>query len=399
MSNPTLVGHYSGDTGSSSAASVSCTLTSVQAGDLVVAVVCAERSTATCGTPQTGASNSFTSDANSSDTTMAWSFSHYTLVSGDISGGSCTVTSTVSTSTRRQAIACTVLRDWDSVAFQGGTYTENATGVYTATTPSITPSDDDAELVAALAAVSNVTPYQRTWSVNSPYTMGVNDGSTSTSSTNAYAMVAYQGLTGGGSSSQSGATYNDTTPEKFAWFAGTWAVTPDTTIVETVSDTVGIHDPGTSEAISDEPDEAIGLTDEVSYLLPDHDQDISDSAGLTDRLVFDVDAGYVDSAGLTDRIVIEFSITGDLVFRPPSVLRHLLGRPRHPLFSRVSTPVSLSILKNGGSYTQVENPTDEALVAADIAYIGGHVYPVSTAEATDLDAAGYGAYLSLAEDE
>lgn len=47
-----------------------------------------------------------------------------------------------------------------------------------------------------------------------------------------------------------------------------------------------------------------------------------------------------------------------------------------------------------GSYSQVTYPTSDDLAAAAAAYLGGHVYPVSDAEAAALTAAGYGAYLT-----
>lgn len=49
-----------------------------------------------------------------------------------------------------------------------------------------------------------------------------------------------------------------------------------------------------------------------------------------------------------------------------------------------------SVLKaTNGTYTTVDYPTSDDIDAAAIAYIGGHVYTVSTAEATALNSAGY----------
>lgn len=272
MTNATLVGSFHNNTGSSSAASVSVTLTSCQAGDLVVALVCIERSTATAGTPVTGASNSFTSDANTANTSMAWSYSHYTLVAADITAGSVTLTSTCSTSTRRQAIDALVFRGQSDLAFQGGTFTQNADGVVTATAPSITPADDDATIVCLLASISNVEPFIRTQSVDSPYTVRGNDGSTSASSTNAYVTGASRALTGGGSSSQTGATFNDTTsptPTKFHWFAGTYAVGPLASLNYELTDGVGMADAGVVASIYGEQTDAVGITDSIEVTLPE----------------------------------------------------------------------------------------------------------------------------------
>lgn len=55
---------------------------------------------------------------------------------------------------------------------------------------------------------------------------------------------------------------------------------------------------------------------------------------------------------------------------------------------------SKSILKIGSTYVPVQGPTNEQIVAADITYLGGHIYTVSAAEAAALTAAGYGAGLS-----
>lgn len=292
-----VVGSFTGDTGSSSTASVSCTLTSVQAGDLVVCAVSVERSTATAGTPVTGVPNTFTSDANSTGTTMAWSYSHYTLVSGDITAGACTVTSTVSTSTRRQAISCTVFRAWNSVAFVGGSYTENGPGVVTATTPSITPNQDNATLVAGITLCSNVTPYIRTQSVNSPYTMGGNDGSSSASATNAYVGTATYTLTGGNGSSQSGGTYNDTTlptPTKFAWYAGTWAVEP----IIILSDSGSANDGGTAIALTASDS---GAGSDTLY-LSSASSTVIDSGAAADVMIISAAIAVSNSGAGTDTL-------------------------------------------------------------------------------------------------
>lgn len=79
---------------------------------------------------------------------------------------------------------------------------------------------------------------------------------------------------------------------------------------------------------------------------------------------------------------------GGSLFTPPTVLRRMDTRDR--LFSRMSLPVGLTVLKSPlGAYTTVENPSPDQIDAAAVTYLGGHVYPVSDAEAASLTAAGY----------
>jgi hypothetical protein len=89
-----------------------------------------------------------------------------------------------------------------------------------------------------------------------------------------------------------------------------------------------------------------------------------------------------------------------LAFTPPSKLGGFVSRDmlehssRHHLFDRAPYRYGMSLLKTAGVYRQVDGPADEDITAADITYLGGHVYPVTTAEAADLTAAGYGAWLT-----
>lgn len=267
------VAQNSADSGTSSVGTLSVTVTGVAPGDLVLCAVSMERSTATPGTPVTPAGNSFTVESGAPVTgaTMAATYAHYTLQSADVTGGSATISSTASASaTRRQTIGALVYRGWTNFRFTLGSYTENGTGVVTATTPNITPTFDNAHLIGGIALVSNVTPYQRTQSVNSPYTMRVNDGSTNTSNTNAYIGLASQAITGGSGVSQSGATYNDTTtptPTKFAWIGGTWSVSA-ADLTYNLNDTVGISDAGASAGlVYTTSGESVGLHDTLSYTL------------------------------------------------------------------------------------------------------------------------------------
>lgn len=81
-------------------------------------------------------------------------------------------------------------------------------------------------------------------------------------------------------------------------------------------------------------------------------------------------------------------------FTPPTRRNRLwLVRP-HGLLSRLHLDSGLTVLKNGGFYTTVENPAAEDVEAADAAYLGGRAYEVTTEEADALTAAGYGSYLT-----
>ena len=66
----------------------------------------------------------------------------------------------------------------------------------------------------------------------------------------------------------------------------------------------------------------------------------------------------------------------------------------------------ITVIKNeDGTYTETTYPTHDELQAAKqqvwpdgekrpVYYLGGHIYSVTAAEAADLGAAGYGAYLT-----
>lgn len=75
-------------------------------------------------------------------------------------------------------------------------------------------------------------------------------------------------------------------------------------------------------------------------------------------------------------------------FTTPTVLEEFDGE-YHPLFSRIKIPKGITVLKDGGVYTQVRYPSAEEVAAADIAYIGGYSYEVDATEKAALEAAGY----------
>lgn len=77
-------------------------------------------------------------------------------------------------------------------------------------------------------------------------------------------------------------------------------------------------------------------------------------------------------------------------FTPPVVRRPAESTRRDRLFGRLNIPVGITVLKSAtGGYEMVEIPSPEQIDNAAIAYIGGHVYEVSDAEAASLTAAGY----------
>jgi hypothetical protein len=63
--------------------------------------------------------------------------------------------------------------------------------------------------------------------------------------------------------------------------------------------------------------------------------------------------------------------------------------------TRCKVPRGQTVLKNpDNSYTTVAYPSQDQIAAAQIAYVGGHVYTVSTAEAAALTAAGFGQWIN-----
>ena len=67
---------------------------------------------------------------------------------------------------------------------------------------------------------------------------------------------------------------------------------------------------------------------------------------------------------------------------------------REGLWRFYTYPVGFTVLKNDGVYTQTKAPLQEQIESADVAYIGGHTYTVSSDEAAALTAAGYGAQIT-----
>lgn len=76
------------------------------------------------------------------------------------------------------------------------------------------------------------------------------------------------------------------------------------------------------------------------------------------------------------------------IFTTPTILEEMDGE-YHPLFSRIKIEKGITVLKNGGIYTEVRYPSHEEVEAADVAYIGGYSYEVDAAEKAALEADGY----------
>lgn len=67
---------------------------------------------------------------------------------------------------------------------------------------------------------------------------------------------------------------------------------------------------------------------------------------------------------------------------------------QNPLVARTHLEVGVSVLKEGGFYSEVIEPTAERVTAADAAYLGGRSYTIDSTERAALIAAGYGAYIT-----
>jgi hypothetical protein len=79
------------------------------------------------------------------------------------------------------------------------------------------------------------------------------------------------------------------------------------------------------------------------------------------------------------------------LFNPPGRVER---RGEHHFFGRLRLTQGLSLLKVDGFYRQVQDPSAEDVEAAQAAYLGGHRCLVSNAEATLLNSAGYGDWLT-----
>lgn len=144
-----------------------------------------------------------------------------------------------------------------------------------------------------------------------------------------------------------------------------------------ISDVLSVVKTGPAPQIFSDAQSFLDLRDDVSFDLIDtvNEQSVNDSIDTTDDISVDVG-------------IIAFEFT------PPTVSRRYLLDIPHPLFSRLSVDVSLSILKVGLSYRQVEDPNPIDITEADEFYLGGHTYTIDQATRDSLVAAGYGAYIT-----
>lgn len=53
-----------------------------------------------------------------------------------------------------------------------------------------------------------------------------------------------------------------------------------------------------------------------------------------------------------------------------------------------------SVVRIGGVYQTLDYPDQDLLALASEVYLGGHIYPLTDAQVTDLTAAGYGEFIS-----
>jgi hypothetical protein len=97
-----------------------------------------------------------------------------------------------------------------------------------------------------------------------------------------------------------------------------------------------------------------------------------------------------DSFGFTDDNGQLLNATW-VTFSPPGV--EGIRDTTHPLFARMHVDRGVSVLKIGGFYRQVEEPSTEDLLSATEVYLGGHEYRIPQYIGDDLVAAGYGPYI------
>lgn len=75
------------------------------------------------------------------------------------------------------------------------------------------------------------------------------------------------------------------------------------------------------------------------------------------------------------------------IFKPPTVEEGPAGGDW--LFARYTLSRGVSVYKLDGEYYEIRFPTQDDIDEADIFYMGGHEYEVTSAEKTALEAAGY----------
>lgn len=117
----------------------------------------------------------------------------------------------------------------------------------------------------------------------------------------------------------------------------------------------------------------------------------SDSVSGDGVLTASVTTAVADTVSAVEGFVVNILSTL-YQFVSPLYVQGPAGDDR--FWKRLAVRHSTSILKYGSSYVPVESPTNEQIVAADVTYLGGHVYTVGQTEADALTAAGYGGGLT-----
>lgn len=64
------------------------------------------------------------------------------------------------------------------------------------------------------------------------------------------------------------------------------------------------------------------------------------------------------------------------------------------LFERYDLPRGVTLVVNGATVTEHQFPSQDTLLAATAYYRGGYIHTITSAEATVLTDAGYGAYIT-----
>lgn len=85
------------------------------------------------------------------------------------------------------------------------------------------------------------------------------------------------------------------------------------------------------------------------------------------------------------------------VLEPPTVRETPAGFG--PLFWRYGYPRGDTLLMTNGVVSRSRTYSVQEVADADFAYIGGHIYPLSPTEYTQLMAAGYGPYITQVPQE
>ena len=80
------------------------------------------------------------------------------------------------------------------------------------------------------------------------------------------------------------------------------------------------------------------------------------------------------------------------VFIPPGRNAGRMPTDEMP-FALLPAEQSVSVIREGGIYREVEEPTAEEVDAAELVYLGGRRHPVTEQEISDLTTAGYGAWI------